>query len=99
MKRIISVLFVTFAFGAATLLAAQEVQTASPPNAPAVANSANPTGAVATEPARTSADQQPAATPVATSNSPETGRNDAEKPAMESTADPAQNVIEFGGPG
>jgi len=101
MKSAISILFVAFMFAAFSLLAAQK-QTSAPPNvAPAVASpaAAVPSG-VATEPRTTSGEQQLVTTSPPASKSPEPGRLDSEnKPVREGNPDPAQNLIEYGGPG
>jgi len=101
MKRISSILLVVLVFGTVSLLAAQENQaTASPTAAPAVASPANAATGVVTEPSATSGDKELVTTPPPATKSAEQGRADSEnKPAFEGNPDPAQNVIEYGGPG
>ena len=104
MKSIYSILLVVFVFGAVSLLAAQEPQTTAPPSvAPAVASPANTVNSgVITEPGATSSDQQLVTTPPPASKSAAPGRADSEnKPVLDrqGNPDPAQNLIEYGGPG
>jgi len=102
MKSVVSILFVVLVFGAMSLLAGQqEPQASAPPNvAPAVASPATaPTSGVSTEPGATSGGQ-PLVTNVPPAGNPPEGRADSEKkPVREGNPDPAQNLIEYGGPG
>jgi len=102
MKSIKSILFVLFVFGTVSLLAAQEQQPTATPNAvPAIASpAAAPTSSVSTEPGATSGEQQLVTNPPPASKSLEPGRVDsANKAVREGNPDPAQNLIEYGGPG
>jgi hypothetical protein len=104
MKSVVSILLVAFVFGAVSLLAAQEPQTTAPPSvASAFASPANTMNSgVIAEPGATSSDQQMATTPPQASESPAEGRADSEnKPVLDrqGNPDPAQNLIEYGGPG
>ena len=101
MKCVIAILFVAFVF--ASLLAAQESQTVGPPAvAPAASNPTIAVGSTTAEPVAVS-DVQPLVTAApAASTSPAEGRADSEnKPVLdrEGNPDPAQNLIEYGGPG
>ena len=103
MKSVIAILFVTFVFGAASLLAAQEPQTVGPANVAAAVSS--PTIAVSsttTEPVAASGVQPLVTAAPPASNSSAEGRTDSDnQPVLdrEGNPDPAQNLIEYGGPG
>jgi len=102
MKRLVAILFVAFMFGVVSLLAAQDTQTAAPANvAPAVATSTTPANSGATaEPS--AASNVPPRTTAEADKSPAESRTDSPNkpvPDREGNPDPAQNVIEYGGPG
>jgi len=103
MKSVIAILFVAFVFGAASLLAAQEPQTVGPPTvAPAASSPTIAVSSTTTEPVAASGVQPLVTAAPAASTSPAEGRADSEnKPVLdrEGNPDPAQNLIEYGGPG
>ena len=104
MKSIIPILFVVFAFGTVSLLAAQENQaTTSPSAAPVVASST--AGAVTSEPVVTNSDTRPLEVKPVTTSEPATepgapARAHSEKSAVpEGDPNASQNLIEYSGPG
>lgn len=102
MKSVIAILFVAFVLGAASLLAVQEPQTVMPNVAPAVSSPTIAVSSTTTEPLDASSVQPLVSAAPAASNSPAEGRTDSEnKPVLdrEGNPDPAQNLVEYGGPG